>query len=157
MPGQSGQSSSVGPTLYVAVYQSPLADSDSLGVQATKYSPGCLCYTGKEDGNIISEAIFSRHTNIFHFSKRFHIIEIVKLSWSNPPSQWSNSGGQAVIISSGVSVGTLQRFKGARGKPGVKCGPKGCQRSPLTKRIPNWYHTWGLTDISKIRGFQWAP
>ena len=42
-------------------------------------------------------------------------------------------------------MGTLRRFKGVRGQPGVKCGPKGCQWTPLTQRLPNWCHTWCLT------------
>ena len=37
---------------------------------------------------------------------------------------------------------SLRRLKGARGPPGVKCGTKGCQRTPLTQRLPNWCHTW---------------
>ena len=43
------------------------------------------------------------------------------------------------------SVGTLRRFKGVRGQPGVKCGPKGRQWTPLTQKPPNWCHTWCLT------------
>ena len=42
-------------------------------------------------------------------------------------------------------MGTLRRFKGVRGQPGFKCGPKGCQWTPLTRRLLNWCHTWCLT------------
>ena len=56
-----------------------------------------------------------------------------------------------------ISVGTLRRFKEVRGQQSVKCGPKGRQWTPRTQRLPNWCHTLCLTDISKIRGFQWAP
>ena len=45
-------------------------------------------------------------------------------------AQWSNSGGQAVITSWEISVGSLRTFKGARGQPGVKCGPKGANELP---------------------------
>ena len=41
-------------------------------------------------------------------------------------------------------MGTLRRFKGVKGQPGVKCGPKGRQWTPLTQRPPNWCHTWCL-------------
>ena len=42
-------------------------------------------------------------------------------------------------------MGTLRRLKGVRGQPGVKCGPKGRQWTPLIQRLPNWCHTWCLT------------
>ena len=65
----------------------------------------------------------------------------------------------------------LQSHTGRRRSPGASsvwdCGAPHTSSSssremigsypPLTQTLPIWCHTWCLTDIYQIRGYQWAP
>ena len=62
-------------------------------------------------------------------------------------------------------ISKVRCFKGApygglrrpRRQASVKYCPMGRQWTPLTKRISNWYLTWCISEISKIRCLKGAP
>ena len=74
-------------------------------------------------------------------------------SWGVPKNSSDQEASKLVLhlmpiltfLKSGDFSGHLKEVMGVRGQPGVICGPKGCQWTPLTQLLPNWCHTWCLT------------